>query len=223
MTRPQCASVYRASYRSPWSTLSLRASHDHNAPRLGAVTPGGLAHANTKETDANTIVTNDKIVEVVKRAKAALQPARFGLGTGIVDININRDQYAEGRGWGLGQTADRPSDKTMWVMKFETTGGQPIAILFNYAVHSDTALGTAVLTGDLGGAAERTVEQRYDGKVVALYTMGPAGDQESRVFKGKGTASGGPGGARWPWRSGWPRQRWTGQSSDEPGRHQQHI
>jgi hypothetical protein len=71
-------------------------------------------------------------------------------------------------------------------------------------VHSDTALGTAVLTGDLGGAAERTVEQRYDGKVVALYTMGPAGDQESRVFKGKGTASGGPRGAGGPGGPGGP-------------------
>lgn len=65
--------------------------------------------------------------------------------------------------------------------------GEPIAVLFNYAVHSTVVLGTGRLSGDLAGAAERYVEQRYNDGVLALYTMGPAGDQSPRI------GGGGPG------------------------------
>jgi len=39
--------------------------------------------------------------------------------------------------------------------------GEPIALLFNYAVHSAVALGTGSLSGDLAGAAERYVDTPY--------------------------------------------------------------
>jgi len=115
----------------------------------------------------------------VKQAKDSLQRSKFGLATGSVDINVNRDQYKP-QGWGLGYSPDRPSDKTVWVIKFETTSGEPIAILFNYAVHSTVTLGTSRLGGDLAGEAERYIEQKYHDKLVALYTMGAAGDQNPR-------------------------------------------
>lgn len=185
----------------PADHIIITASHDHNAPRAGAVTPGGIAHPNTKETDAFTLTVNDKIVAALKQAKAALQPAKFGLATGKADININRDQYTVADGWFMGYNPDGPSDKTVWVMKFETPSGEPIAILFNYGVHSTSVLGTGRLSGDIGGAAARYVESRYNNKIVALYTIGPAGDQNPKVSasdlstgskRGAG-GSGGPG------------------------------
>ncbi len=172
----------------PITHVLIPASHDHNAPRAGAVTPGGVAHPNTPETDAFTQTLFDKIVAVVKQAKDSLQPAKFGLAAGSVDVNVNRDEYKP-QGWGLGYSPDRQSDKTVWVMKFETTAGQPIAILFNYAVHSTVTLGTARLSGDLAGEAERFVEQKYHEKLVALYTMGAAGDQSPK-YNGAFPASG---------------------------------
>ncbi len=52
----------------------------------------------------------------------------------------------------------------------------------NYAVHSVVAgPGNSLVTGDLAGAAERFVERSYNDKVVALWTMGPAGDQNPRI------------------------------------------
>ena len=140
----------------PVNHILITATHDHNAPRVGAVTPGGIAHGSTKETDANTVIVNDKIVRAVRDAKAALQPSKFALATGKADININRDQYTEADGWFMGYNPDGPSDKTVWVMKFETPAGEPIAILFNYGVHSTAVLGTGELSGDIGGAAARS-------------------------------------------------------------------
>lgn len=190
--------------------IIITASHDHNAPRVGSVTPGGLAHPQTPETLAFTAAVYDGIVAAVKQAKAALQPARVGLGAGSADLNVNRDEFVEGRGWIMGYNATRPSDKTVWVVKFETPAGEPIAIVYNYAVHSSISLGTRELSGDIAGAASRYVESRYNNKIVALYTLGPAGDQDPKTPRGGGVgrsdtpspatqaAQGGPGGGARP-------------------------
>ncbi|HWQ47151.1 MAG TPA: hypothetical protein VN376_09800, partial [Longilinea sp.] len=42
-----------------------------------------------------------------------------------------------------------------------------------------------LVTGDLAGAAERFVEQYYQDKVVALWTLGPAGDQNPKYVSWK--------------------------------------
>ena len=148
-------------------------------------------------TAGYTNIVYDKIVGALKQAKASLQPARFGLGTGFCDINVNRDEYIpQTQGWRQGVNQDGPSDKTVWVLKFETLSGEPIALFFDYAVHSAVVLGTGSLSGDLAGAAERYVEARYNNKVVALYSMGPAGDQNPRIMFGAGWRTGAPGSRR---------------------------
>ena len=166
----------------PVDHIIMTASHDHNAPRVGVVTPGATAQVGGPATAAYTEMVYDRIVDVVRQAKAALQPARVGIGTGTADVNTNRDEYTA-QGWKLGVNPEGPSEKTVWVVKFETTSGEPFAILMNYAVHS-VVLGreNRLLTGDLAGAAERFVEQYYQDKVVALWTIGPAGDQNPRYM-----------------------------------------
>lgn len=163
----------------PFDHIMISATHDHSAPRLGDVTPGALAHGGGPESAAYTHRVNDEIVEALRAAKASLQPATFGLKTGSADINVNRDQYTT-KGWQMGMDPDRPSTKTVWVMKFQNAAGEPIAILINYAVHSTATLGANLVSGDIAGAAERYVEQHDGDKVVALWTMGPAGDQNPR-------------------------------------------
>lgn len=162
----------------PFDHVIITATHDHSAPRIGEVSPGSLAHALTPEGKKYTAVVFDKIIAVLKQARASRQPARFGIGKGSVDININRDEYTAD-GWKIGENPDGPSDKTLWVMKFESLTGRPIALLINYAVHSTVTLGTNRVSGDLGGAASRYVEEALGG--VALWTPGALGDQNPRV------------------------------------------
>jgi neutral ceramidase len=163
----------------PFDHIMISATHDHSAPRLGDVTPGALAHGGGPESAAYTRRVNDDIVQALRAAKAALQPATFGRKSGSADVNVNRDQYST-KGWQMGADPDRPSTKTVWVMKFQNAVGEPIAILINYAVHSTATLGANLVSGDIAGAAERYVEQHAGGTVVALWTMGPAGDQNPR-------------------------------------------
>jgi neutral ceramidase len=105
--------------------------------------------------------------------------ARVGVGAGSADVNVNRNRYTP-QGYG-GADLDGPSDKTVWVVKFETLAGAPIALLLNYAVHSVVAgPDNALITGDLSGATERFIERNFQDKVVALWTMGAAGDQNPK-------------------------------------------
>jgi neutral ceramidase len=166
----------------PANHIIITASHAHNTPRVGSVSPGASAQKGGPATLAYTKVIYDQIIAVVQQAKAALQPARVGIGTGQADVNTNRDEYTAD-GWLFGVNPDGPSDKTVWFVKFETLSGDPIAILINYAVHA-VVLGpeNTLVTGDLPGAAERYVEHYYDDNVVALWTIGAAGDQNPKYM-----------------------------------------
>jgi neutral ceramidase len=166
----------------PASNLIITATHDHSAPRPSFI---AMAQSSTSGPEVFTRNVYDKVVAALKHAKTSLQPARMGTGTGKVDVNINRDEY-DSQGWKLGVNPEGQSDKTVWVIKFETPSGDPIAVLFNYAVHSVVAgPATDQLTGDLAGAAERYVEQHYKNKAVALFAIGAAGDQNP-AFSGPG-------------------------------------
>jgi hypothetical protein len=171
--------------------LILAAVHDHGAPSLGGSAPA---------TAAFTKKVEDAAVEAVRRAKAQLQPARIGMGTGTAYVNINRREFSTRQGWWLGFNEDGPSDKTVAVLRFDDLTGKPIAMLINYPVHA-VVMGpdNYQVTGDLAGATSRFVEQHYQGKdkprgdggprlrlapeeragdtFVALWTSGAAGDQ----------------------------------------------
>jgi neutral ceramidase len=159
--------------------VAITATHAHNAPRLGDVSPGALAHGGGPEQKVYTAWVYDRAIEAIGAARAARRPARMGIGTGTADVNVNRDVLVDGR-WELGENPDGPSDKTVTVLRFDDLDGIPIAVWFNYAVHSTVALWTGLLSGDLAGAAEHWAEDEL-GVVVALFTGGTLGDQGPRV------------------------------------------
>jgi hypothetical protein len=174
--------------------LLLSAVHDHSAPSpsLNPAAPKTAAYTRTVE---------DAAVEAVRRAKAQLQPARFGFGAGTAYVNANRRELVPGRGLWLGYNEEGPSDKTVTVLRFDDLSGKPIAFWINYPVHA-VVMGPEnyQLTGDLAGATSRFVERHYLGEdrprgdagarlrlrpeerasgegPVAVWTSGAAGDQ----------------------------------------------
>jgi hypothetical protein len=174
--------------------LLLSAVHDHGAPTLAGADA-------TPQQRAYTTSVQNAAVEAVRRARAQLQPARFGIGSAKAYVNTNRREFAPGRGWWLGYNEEGPSDKTVTVLRFEDLAGKPIAFWINYAVHA-VVMGpeNSQITGDLAGATSRFVEEHYLGNdrprsdagmrlrlgadekvtgdgVVAAWTSGAAGDQ----------------------------------------------
>jgi hypothetical protein len=168
----------------PADHIMIAASHDHSAPRGGPVTAGtsSATQGRPLSSAAYTKQADDTIVEALRKAKASMQPARIGVGTGQADVNVYRYAYTSARGWRAGVNPEGPSDKTVWVVKFENLAGEPIALLMNYAVHSNVMAGAGAqndnkIIGDISGTAERYVESHYQDKLVALWTMGAAADQ----------------------------------------------
>jgi hypothetical protein len=185
----------------PPENVLIAAVHDHGAPSLAGMygrggknpLPGTVAYTAKVENDA---------LEAVRRAKANLQPARFGFGTGQAYVNVNRREFFPKMGWWwLGYNRAGPSDKTVAVLKFTDLAGKPLAVFINYAVHCVVmASDNLAVTGDLAGATSRYVEQYYQGKItmrgdrgwdseirpeekvdgegpVVVWTSGAAGDQ----------------------------------------------
>lgn len=120
--------------------------------------------------------------KAVTQAVADMSAARFGYGTGVCDVNVNRDLLTAEGGW-LGCNETGPSDKTVSVLRFETLQGQPLAILFSYGVQPSVMDGVQMTAGgrlvsaDLAGAAARFLEQMYGDEVPVLFFLGAAGDQ----------------------------------------------
>jgi len=186
----------------PVENLLLAGVHAHSAP-LTTGMYGRHSTSPSPQTVAYTKRVEDDAVEVVRRAKANLQPAQFGFATGKVYVNINRREFFPKNGWWwLGYNPEGPSDKTDAVLKVTDLSGRPIALLINYPVHA-VVMGpeNLALSGDLAGATSRYVEQYYQGKIltskamgwdlqlrpeekvdgegpVALWTSGAAGDQD---------------------------------------------
>ena len=164
----------------PATHVMITATHTHNAPRLGSVSPGALAHNGGPESAAYTAWVYDQIVETLRSARAAMQSARFGVGSGHAANNVNREAYVDGA-WTLGHNLAGPTDPRVWVLRFDSLAGVPLAVVCNYAVHSTVALWTREVSGDLAGAAVRHVEQVLGGDAVAMFTPGALGDQNPRV------------------------------------------
>jgi hypothetical protein len=150
----------------PVANVLLTATHTHSAGG-----PRGPDYA-------------QKIVESVRVAKQRLAPARVGYGTGVSYINVNRQLVDSKTGrWWEGPNYEGPSDKTVAVLKFETFTGEPIAVYYNYAVHAVIAGQLDQVSADIPGAASRYVEESFDGRIVAAWSSGAAGDQNPIYYQ----------------------------------------
>lgn len=163
--------------------IFMSATHTHEVPLLGfmAVTESDkeeklkMWHAEILETLKDTI----------KRAEETKRPARIGYSTGKSYINVNRDVIIDGKAT-LGNNFERPSDKTLALVRIEDEAGIPIAFIVNYAVHAVVMNGCLVdgsigVCGDLPGRTSAMLEEKFDG-AVALWTPGAAGDQNPRIM-----------------------------------------
>ena len=162
----------------PAANIFISATHDHNAIFGGAASPAGAS----KDADTRVSAFQSKLVSglvaAAKQAKARMQSARIGFGTGNLYLNVNRDAIDEqSRLWSQEPNLDYPSDKTLAVVKIESTNGVLIAVYMNYAMHAVSLFLNGKVSGDFPGEAERYIERTFGDKVVALWTSGAAGDQ----------------------------------------------
>jgi neutral ceramidase len=154
----------------PVENLILSPTHSHSACPSGPPPPP----FNQVPTES----TVEAMVQAVQQAKARLQPAQVGFGTGKVYLNVNRDAIGKkSRVWTQAANMEGPSDKTLAVVLFTDMQGKPIAGYMNYPMHAINGFLTGITTADFPGAACRYVEKAFKNDMVVVYTQGASGDQ----------------------------------------------
>jgi neutral ceramidase len=156
----------------PIPNIIMSATHTHSGGGPGG--PGSFH----PDPNAPSPPVVSQILDAVRQAKAQLQPASMGFGTGVSYLNVNRDVIDPAtRLWTQGPNLNGSSDKTVAVIKFATPEGQPIAAYIDYAMHPVKGYLAGFISADFAGATSRYVEQAYGDKMVAVFVQGASGDQ----------------------------------------------
>lgn len=156
------------------ANIMVSVTHCFSAPHVQASTSSAGAAAYVQNIVA---ATKSAVADAVK----GLQDAQVGYGSGKSDVNVNRNVLTADGHW-LGVNEQLPSDKGVYVARFDDLDGNPIAVLANYNVQScvmqDSVMadGTLPITADLAGAAVAHVETQYPG-AVGFWLVGACGDQ----------------------------------------------
>lgn len=148
------------------SNILISATHTHSGSTTG-INPGG---------EPNSRRVENAIVDAVARAAKQMQPARLGFGTAQVNLNTNRDLFADNR-WMQGPNPSGPSDKTLAVLEVLDTNGRLIGAYMNYAMHPIDFYLSGVVSADVPGEASRYIERRSGPDAVAIFAQGASGDQ----------------------------------------------
>jgi neutral ceramidase len=159
----------------PVENVLMSATHTHSG--WGA---GGFPGMRGLRPDPNAPLPPlvGQMLEAVRQAKTKLQPARVGFGTGSSYLNVNRDAIdSETHLWTQAPNLEGPSDKTVAVVEFLASNGEPIAIYMDYAMHPVNGFLAGITSADFAGAASRYVEEAFGDKTVAVFAQGASGDQ----------------------------------------------
>jgi len=159
--------------------ILLTVSHCHTGPRvaLDARTRDGMSAADAQRTVDYTRHLQDKVVDMVVRAGARLEPVRLSWGVGVAEFVMNRREFTP-QGVILGANPRGLADRTAPVLRVDATDGKIRAVLFGAAVHNTTLTGKCYeVCGDYAGFAQVYVEQHYP-SAQAMFILGCAGDAD---------------------------------------------
>lgn len=157
-----------------WWTVT----HTHSAPEVGP--PGlGVTFLGERFThqfdEEYTTMVEQKLIEGVLKAQSELAPAKFGVGWGFSQANINRRARFEDGKTSLGLNPDGPVDRRIGLLRIEKEDGTLMAILANYAMHGTVMSGANLdISGDAPGIVAEYVEEKLGAPM--LYINGAAGN-----------------------------------------------
>jgi neutral ceramidase len=181
-----------AELNCPVENIVMSATHTHSGWGPGGF-PGVRALSDPNAPPPPIV---GQILDAVRQAKAKLQPARVGFGTGRSYLNVNRDSVdSETHLWTQAPNLDAPSDKTVAVVEFLGSSGEPIAVYMDYAMHPTTGFLTGITSADFPGAASRYIEQAFGDKAIAVFVQGASGDQNPLYLRAGTDAMASRGGA----------------------------
>ena len=147
----------------PPEAVLINASHDHAGPTYIEKIAGSTLDGDA--LDQYALAMPSRIAGAVYGAYRRLQPARMGFGSGRAGgISVNRVDMS------------LPVDDSVWVMRVETAGGDPLAIVVSFACHPVTIGGqTRLWDTDYPGPLRTRIRAEL-GVADCLFLQGAAGD-----------------------------------------------
>ena len=171
---PASLAWLRKATRGDVSLVIVAASHTHSGPAIEDEYPNG--------TPAWEKSALESIAKAIAQARVHLTDAQIGTGYGGVFVGHNRlrvnfDGTVSWFERNLTQIPTAPVDGTVSVLRLDTTAGEPLAILVNYACHP-VVFGSDNLrySADFPGVMVRTVESAFAGKPLCFFLQGASGD-----------------------------------------------
>lgn len=160
----------------PPAALLVNASHTHCGPvvRSGGSVSYDLAPAEAERVDRYVAELENRLVSVVGKALAGLQPARLGYSHARAGFAMNR-RLPTDKSYQNSPYPDGPVDHDVPVLRVDGTDGKLRAVLFGYACHN-TTLSFYQFCGDYAGYAQEYLQEAHPG-TTALFLMGCGGDQ----------------------------------------------
>jgi neutral ceramidase len=161
--------------------ILLNSSHTHTGPMLMLRVPE--RDSETERLSAGDLQRNveytrqlqDKIVQVVQKATARLEPAKLSWGVGVCPFVMNRREFTA-NGVILGVNPRGLADRTAPMLRIDAPDGRLRAVLFGAAVHGTTLGGDIYeLCGDYAGFAQEYIQEKHP-SAQAMFLMGCAGD-----------------------------------------------
>lgn len=175
-TEPACALISSAT-GVPRGRILFNASHTHAGP---AVMMSVQSHYTIAPEQAARLIAYTKklqqdCVALATEALGRLEPARLSWGVGVVHFPMNRREFAE-RGVILGVNPRGPVDRSVPVLRIDTTGGKLAGVVFGAACHNTTyGARDNQVSGDFTSAAQAQLEREFPG-AQAMFIQGLAGD-----------------------------------------------
>lgn len=160
------------------------ATHTHSAPQISPQFKGipfpsmanraQLAARNEADT-AYTMWFEEQLLQGIRQARSKLAPARFGVGWGFSQANINRRAIDVDGKASLGLNPDGEVDRMVGLVRIDHHDGRPMVLIANYPIHG-TVLGqeSTVISGDAPGVVSQYVEEKTGAPM--LFINGAAGD-----------------------------------------------
>ncbi|MDZ4858394.1 MAG: hypothetical protein SGI88_05385 [Candidatus Hydrogenedentes bacterium] len=161
----------------------ISGSHTHHGPVIELLDAPEKGQGKFQDAVDYTMHLQVTLIDVIKEAASATQPAKIGWGSAAVAMNRNRHD----------KTDPKPIDTEMSVVRVDGANGTPIALLVNYHAHP-----TRLPADDLRYSAEwpgemmKNVESKFGAP--CMFVQGAAGDlttqstEETKTLEAFGAA-----------------------------------
>jgi hypothetical protein len=144
-------------------------SHTHSGP----ITYANERASRRKKAYVSFLV--ERLVQVTRKAEAALEPASLLWGQSRADISENRRERKPDGSVVMGVNPQGSVDRTIEILQVQAAGGKIMASVVNYPCHN-TVMGPSnlLISADWAGAMRRNIEAETG--ALCLYLQGATAD-----------------------------------------------